>query len=180
LNPATEDQLARLLLRAQAGDRVAYAQFLLQTRELVRPMLRQRIRSPALLDDLLQETLLSVHRSRHTYDPARPIGPWICAIAFNRLRDFGRARRRRQDRDRIDLEWEQAVHANTSTDALLPGLLRAALDSLSDAQREVVWLLKFEGYSVAEVAGHTGRSTSAIKVTAHRAYRALRVLLGSR
>lgn len=143
-------------------------------------MMRDRIRSPALLDDLLQETLLSVHRSRHTYDPVRPIGPWLRAIAFNRLRDFGRARRRRQDRDRIDLDWEQAMHPNTPTDALLPGLLRAALESLSETQREVVWLLKFEGYSVAEIAGQTGRSAGAIKVTAHRAYRALRTLLGSR
>ncbi len=143
-------------------------------------MMRERVRSPALLDDLLQETLLSVHRARHTYDPSRPVGPWLRAIAFNRLRDFGRARRRRQDRDRVDLDWEQAVHSSPATDALLPGLLRAALESLSATQREVVWLLKFEGYSVAEIAGRTGRSAGAVKVTAHRAYRALRALLGSR
>jgi RNA polymerase sigma-70 factor (ECF subfamily) len=180
VNPASEEQLARLLLRAQTGDRKAYAEFLLQTRALVRLMLRDRIRSPALLDDLLQETLLSVHRSRHTYDPVRPIGPWIRAIAFNRLRDFGRARRRRQDRDLLDVDWEQAMHPSVTTDATLQRLLRTALEALSETQREVVWLLKFEGYSVAEVAGQTGRSTSAVKVTAHRAYRALRVLLGSR
>jgi RNA polymerase sigma factor (sigma-70 family) len=71
------------------------------------------------------------------------------------------------------------MHPNDTTDAL-PGLLRTALEALSETQREVVWLLKFEGYSVAEIARQTGRSTSAIKVTAHRSYRALRVLLGCR
>lgn len=143
-------------------------------------MMRNRIRSPALLDDLLQETLLSIHRSRHTYDPARPIGPWLRAIAFNRLRDFGRARRRRQERDRIDVDWEQAMHPGDTKDATLPGLLQKALETLSQTQREVVWRLKFEGYSVAEIAAQTGRSSATIKVTAHRAYRALRALLGSR
>jgi DNA-directed RNA polymerase specialized sigma24 family protein len=51
---------------------------------------------------------------------------------------------------------------------------------LSEAQREVIWLLKFEGYSVAEIAGRTGRSAGAIKVTAHRGYRVLRALLRAR
>lgn len=146
----------------------------------MRLLLRERVRSPSLLDDVVQETLLSIHRSRHSYDPARPVGPWIRAIAFNRLRDFGRARKRRQDHERFDLDWEQAVHPTGAQDVALPTFLRAALERLSEAQREVIWLLKFEGYSVAEVAGRTGRSPGAIKVTAHRGYRALRALLGNR
>jgi RNA polymerase sigma-70 factor, ECF subfamily len=179
VDPNTEQQLSWLLRQAQAGDHAAYRQFLLETRELVRTFLRHRLRSTSALDDVLQETLLSIHRSRHSYDPARPIGPWIHAIALNRLRDFGRARKRQQDRAAVDLEWEKAMHAGGNGDAA-PTSLRAALETLSEAQREVIWLLKFEGYSVAEIAGRTGRSAGAIKVTAHRGYRVLRALLRAR
>jgi RNA polymerase sigma-70 factor (ECF subfamily) len=129
---------------------------------------------------VLQETLLSIHRSRHSYDPSRPIGPWIRAIALNRLRDFGRARKRREGRVSADLDWHNALHpvAMTDTPPLTP--LHGALGFLSHAQREVIWLLKVEGYSVAEIASVTGRSASAIKVMAHRGYQTLRTILRAR
>jgi len=180
LDPAAEQQLAQLLARAQAGDAAAYRQFLLQTRELIVALLRGRLRSPSALQDVVQETLLSIHCSRHTYDACRPIGPWIRAIAFNRLRDFGRVRKRQQDHAAADLDWEKAMHGSDRADATLPTLLRAAFETMSESQRETIWLLKFEGYSVAEIAGRTGRSTGAIKVSAHRGYQVLRRLLRAR
>lgn len=180
MDPLVDQRLSRLLQQAQAGDRVAYEQFLLEVQELIRVLLRERLRSSSLLDDVIQETLISIHRSRHSYDPARPIGPWIRAIALNRLRDFGRARKRREDRASADLDWHSALHpaAMTDTPSLTP--IHGALGLLPHAQREVIWLLKVEGYSVAEIASETGRSASAIKVMAHRGYQALRKLLRNR
>jgi RNA polymerase sigma-70 factor (ECF subfamily) len=159
---------------------VAYERFLLDARELVRVFLQERVRSSSWLEDVVQETLISIHRSRHSYDPSRPIGPWIRAIALNRLRDWGRARKRREQRASADLDWHNALHpvAMTDTPPLTP--LRGALGFLSEAQREVIWLLKIEGYSVAETASETGRSAAAVKVMAHRGYRALRAILGVR
>src|SRR5438552_2750326 len=152
LDPTAEQQLSQLLKRAQAGDAAAYRQFLLETRELIVTLLRGRLRSPSALDDVVQETLLSIHGSRHTYDAGRPIGPWIRAIAFNRLRDLGRARKRQQDHASLDLDWERAMRGSGVSDEAVPTFLRAALETLSEAQREVIWLLKFEGCSVIEVA----------------------------
>ena len=37
--------------------------------------------TPTLADDLLQETFMQIHRSRRTYEPGRPVTPWIYAIA---------------------------------------------------------------------------------------------------
>lgn len=180
LDALVDQRLSRLLQQAQAGDRVAYEKFLLDARELVRVFLRERLRSSSSLDDVVQETLISIHRSRHSYDPLRPVLPWIRAIALNRLRDFGRARKRREGRASADLDWHNALHpvAMTDTPPLTP--LSGALGFLSEAQREVIWLLKIEGYSVAEIAGETGRSAAAIKVMAHRGYRALRTILRPR
>ena len=63
-------------------------------------------------------------------------------------------------RDEIDVE---AIHA--------------AVASLPARQREVIDALKFQDQSVREVAGRLSMSESAVKVTAHRGYQALKRLL---
>lgn len=178
MDPESEQQLACLFERAQSGDRASYQQFLVLTRQLVTSSLRSRVRSMAELDDIVQETLLSIHRYRHTYDPTRSIEPWIYAIALNRFRDHLRARAR--EGCPCELEHDVAGAAAAPDEPATLSLLQGALGALSAAQREVIWLLKFEGYSVVEIAERTGRSTASVKVTAHRGYRVLRALLGSR
>ena len=61
-------------------------------------------------------------------------------------------------------------------DALSPELERA-LARLPSAQREAVLLIHVEGLSVEQAASQAGVSRSALKVRAHRGYRALRALL---
>jgi RNA polymerase sigma-70 factor (ECF subfamily) len=56
--------------------------------------------------------------------------------------------------------------------------VRTALESLPPRQREVVTALKLHDESVRDIAGRLNMSPSAVKVTAHRGYRALRRLLG--
>ena len=58
--------------------------------------------------------------------------------------------------------------------------VKAALASLPARQREVVSALKVRDESVKEVGQRLGMTESAVKVTAHRGYRALRRLLGGR
>lgn len=57
------------------------------------------------------------------------------------------------------------------------GFVERALSLLCQSQREVIQMLKLEGYSVAEIARKTGRSEASVKVTAHRGYRTLRKLM---
>ena len=56
--------------------------------------------------------------------------------------------------------------------------LAEALDRLPPAQREAFEMLQLEGLSVAAAAARVGITTGALKVRAHRAYKALRALLG--
>jgi len=57
--------------------------------------------------------------------------------------------------------------------------IHAAVAALPARQRDVIHGLKYQDQSVREVAGRLGMSESAVKVTAHRGYRALKRLLGS-
>jgi RNA polymerase sigma-70 factor (ECF subfamily) len=176
-----ERQSAGLMRRAQAGDQAAYASLLVALTSAARQFARARLGAVPWIDDVVQETLLAVHRARQTYDPARPFAPWFYAVASSRMIDVLRRERRvasheisgdalpeaggeaAQVRDEIDIE---AIHAAV---AQLPG-----------RQREVIDALKFQDQSVREVAGRLNMSESAVKVTAHRGYQGLKRILRGR
>src|SRR2546430_14260919 len=85
-------QWAQLMERAQRGDREAYAALLTDVAPPLERFLRRRITDPHELEDVCQETLVAVHPSRHTYDPSRPFGPWLFAIARHVAVDHFRRR----------------------------------------------------------------------------------------
>src|ERR1700761_7181757 len=63
-----ERQRAAWMAAAQGGDRRAYEQVLAASVPLIRTAARRKGVPVDLLDDVVQETLLTVHRVRHTYD----------------------------------------------------------------------------------------------------------------
>lgn len=48
-------------------------------------------------EDVVQESLLQVHTSAATFDPARRFKPWLFTIAANKARDYLRRRSRRHE-----------------------------------------------------------------------------------
>src|SRR3954463_2712789 len=83
------DYLGRLMERAQAGDECAYLELLEDVATIVASVARRQQWSlgPMDVEDLVQETLASVHMVRATYDPTRPFLPWLMSIAHNRRID---------------------------------------------------------------------------------------------
>jgi RNA polymerase sigma-70 factor (ECF subfamily) len=163
------------MVRAQAGDQQAYRRLLEDVRDGLGGFLGRRLADPDDVADVLQETLLAVHRARHTYDPARPFGPWLLAIARHALVDHVRRASRRGAREvSEDLlpRHAMAAEAEGSPD------LGAALARLPPAQREAFEMLKLDGLSVRVAAERAGTTPGALKVRAHRAYKALQALLG--
>ena len=175
-----ERQSASLMRLAQNGDQTAYASLLVLLTTVARQTARHRVGAVAWVDDVVQETLLAVHGSRHTWDPGRPFGPWFHAILGNRLIDVLRRERRVSSREvGTDIEADLAgTPASEVRDDIDVEAIHAAVAALPDRQRQVIEGLKFEDRSVREVAGRLKMSESAVKVTAHRGYRALRRLLG--
>jgi RNA polymerase sigma-70 factor (ECF subfamily) len=122
---------------------------------------------------------LSIHRARHTYRPERPFLPWLRAVARNAVLDHLRDRTRRQGREDPLFEAELAAPAEELPmlrEALSPELSEA-LVALPPGQRQAVELLQVQGLTVAEAAVRAGVSPGALKVRAHRGYRAMRARL---
>jgi RNA polymerase sigma-70 factor (ECF subfamily) len=175
-----ELQSASLMRLTQAGDQMAYASLLVLLTTVVRQFARQRLGSVPWIDDVVQETLLAVHGARHTWDGSRPYAPWFYAIASNRMIDVLRRERRVASREiGSDLEIDFAsAPVKSEREDIDVEAIHAAVAALPARQQQVIKGLKFEDRSVREVAGRLNMSESAVKVTAHRGYRALRRLLG--
>jgi RNA polymerase sigma-70 factor (ECF subfamily) len=140
--------------------------------------------SPDRVDDVVQEVLITIHRARATYDPARPFLPWLRAIAQRRaidaLRRHGRqAVREVHDPAAYEGHAEETVEADDVLDARTRAqALRASIATLPPGQRQAVERLGLQGQTLDEAAADTGRSKVALKVNLHRAIKALRGKLG--
>lgn len=171
------------MIAAQAGDAATYEKLLVELLPYLRRQVARRVAEAAEREDIVQNVLISLHRARHTYRSERPFVPWLLAVARNASIDWMRTRARRS---RHELFTDMEEVAEPSYEAPLPGEraispeLEGAMASLPAAQREAVELLHVEGLSVVEAAERVGVSPGALKVRAHRGYRALRALLSRR
>jgi RNA polymerase sigma-70 factor (ECF subfamily) len=163
---------------AQDGDRPSYDRLLREILPELRALVSARIADPASVDDAVQNALLSIHRARHTFDPGRPFAPWMRAIARNAAIDVLRARRVQAAREMpIGAEIPAPEAAEPDADPPIRFRLRRALRSLPRAQREAVELIHLRRLSVAQAAERVGIKPGALKVRAHRGYKALRTFL---
>lgn len=177
---------AAWMAAAQDGDARAYRLLLRECAVLAAAVARRQGVPPGAVDDVVQDTLLTVHRVRHTYDPARPFDPWLRAIAGRRAVDALRRRGRQGARERQSVAGYE-THADPADSPLDDAergeraqALGRAIATLPPGQREAVEQLGLHERSLAEAAELTGRSTGALKVNLHRALQALRGRMGGR
>jgi DNA-directed RNA polymerase specialized sigma24 family protein len=105
-----------------------------------------------------------VHEKRHTYDPARPFGPWLSAIArykwIDRLRALKSA-----PLDALTEDIAVPSHEAASSDAYS---LEKLMREIKPAQAEVIRLVKLQGFSIEEASARTGQTMALVKVNIHR------------
>jgi len=132
-------------------------------------------------DDMLQEVWLRIHRARHTYRAGEPLLPWIFAIARRvRVDKYRRRQRtRRREAGSAEIVLEQAPRPSAPESAGLPAFSEL-IAPLPESQREVLTMLKVNGFSIDEVARATSSTPGSVKQKVHRAYHRLRGLLARR
>lgn len=167
--------LEMLMRRSLDGDKAAYADLLRETARLLRPYFSRRLSFESEVDDLLQETLISIHKARHTYDGKRPYKPWVYAIAKFRLQDFLRAHYADQLRHAQELSgMESDPRSDVTETGISYESISGEVEKLPEKQATILQLMHRDGYTAREVAEKLGMSESAVKVSAHRAYKILR------
>lgn len=156
-----------------AGDGHAFELLFGRYGTLVLRYMRRGYLNGADAEDLTQQVFLQFHRARFDYEPGRPLRPWLMTIARNVKRDFLRRLQRRPLV--IDLAPGRAPVEDMASRALESReAVRRAMAKLPPTLRIVVELHWQHRLRFAQIAQKLGISTSAAKVRAHRAYRALR------
>src|SRR5262245_34875223 len=144
--------------------------------------LLRHTRDRAKAEDVVQQTMLQIHRNRGRFIPGAEVLPWAFAIARRLLID----QHRRGGREVLSPTDDDAGSLLVALDAPADDLaiakevaafLSAELAKLPENQRVAFELIKQEGLSVADAAQMLGTTVAAVKLRAHRAYEALRAAL---
>ena len=138
-------------------------------------------KAPAHAEDLTQETFIEIMRSIGKFRGEAALGSWIRRIAVTKALMFLRSAWTKRGQALAD-DWNEV----TEGDALSHGVSRhpddaldldAALASLPDVSRAVVWLHDVEGFTHKEIASLMGKTESFSKSQLSRAYQRLRPML---
>ena len=177
-----EEEWAAWLRLAMKGDVQAYNRFLLAVTPHLRAMARRRCDQfgapPGEAEDVVQEVLLAIHLKRGTWDPARPLGPWLATIVRNKLIDSLRRRGRHVNVPIEDVS--DFLAAEDETHAAADRIdTETMLARLKDPQRDIVRSISLEGAGIRETAARLKMTEVAVRVSLHRALKALAALYRS-
>jgi RNA polymerase sigma-70 factor (ECF subfamily) len=130
----------------------------------------------ALADDAVQETFVRAWRAAFRYDPARPLGPWLAAIARRSAIDIYR-REMRPTRGGHAPEADVASGEDPFDGTWMRWEVRRALDRLPERDRSLMRLLHLEGHTHAQAARLLDVPVGTVKSRSHRAHRRLAEML---
>src|SRR5215475_6698401 len=135
---------------AVAGDDAAYHRLLKAIAPVLRAAARRGLaragQPPDQAEDIVQDILLAVHLKRHTWDANAPFGPWLFAIARNKLID---ALRRRGRRIFVDIDdFAETLPGEMPAETVPAGEVAAQLNALPARQRDVLQSIAVESASI--------------------------------
>ncbi len=177
------------------GDAGAYAEVYSALSGRLRGFLHRLVSDREAVDDILQVTFLKAHLARDRFtlrnnDPNSAVQAWYFAIARNAAMDHLRKHYRKQRREvkRFAAEGDdldpmarladqrptiEELGLDREREREIIERVQAAIARLPQGQREVVELHKLRGMSMAEIAERLDIREGAVRVRAHRAYKAL-------
>jgi RNA polymerase sigma-70 factor, ECF subfamily len=132
----------------------------------LRSFIRRRVADPATADDLAQETLLKVYRSREALRDGQRLEAWVYRIARTTIIDHYRRRRLTEELPE-SVAAEPADEVAKLREAVIAST-RHFLETLPEAYREPVRLAEFEGLPLAKIALRSGLSLTAVKSRVRR------------
>lgn len=171
------------MFAAQGGDKTAYETLLRDCIPFIRQVARAQGVHPDGIDDIVQETLLTIHGARQTYDPSRSFTAWLRVIAQRRAVDGLRRSGRTTAREvHAPLAYENHPDVGTGPEAAIlerdrTARLDSAIGALPAAQRNAIEHFVLRAHPAATMAARTEGS---LRVNWHRAIKSLRAHIGEK
>ncbi len=181
---AADNQERDWILEHAAGDRQAFAQLVGAYRAPVYSYLVRSGVPAADRDDLFQEVFIRVHRAAGSYNPSRPVAPWLFTIVANAVRNQLRARRVRELIFREAPAVEPLDCGERGDERIEAEQNRAWLEHeiqrLPQAQREALLLTHLKRMPRKQIAAALGIPLNTLKTNLRRARLELTRRLGKR
>ena len=170
-------QRGQWMLQAQKGNKIAYKALIDDISGPISGFVNKKIGFTGNTDDVVQESLLAIHKSRHSYDPSRSFDSWMFAIVrfkvVDSLRQFSKTGLTVAIDDSFQLADDTTVPDHQPPHDERVSILKNALASLPDKFRLPIELVKLKGKKVKEAAQLLGLSESNVKVRCSRGYKIL-------
>ncbi len=179
-----DDPEVRLMLRVQSGDHDAFGQLVQSYNARIFGFFRRSLGDRQEAEDLTQEVLLRLFRSRHSYQPRARFSTWVFHITQNVARNAIRFRRRHPC-VHLPMKANELRCGTLDTPsrplerAELAGAVRAAIAKLGERQRAALELHQFHDHTYAEVAAQLAITPKAAKSLLYRTRNLLRTRLSS-
>jgi len=175
MDPGQEAIWARA---AREGDAAAFEQIVLRFQGPVYRLCARHLRGPEA-EDAAQETFVRAFVNIKSFEPDRPLLPWLLTIARNLSLD--RLRRRRPEADSETVERAENVdHTDAEQSAMNQEQMRsleAALGELPERQREAIVMFHLEGVAYNDIAAALGVPIGTVMTWLHRGRAMLREVM---
>lgn len=182
-------RLAEMLASAASGDEVAWRGIVDTYVARVFGLIRSQCGDSDLAEEITQSTFCTVAAKLRDYQEVGRFESWLFRIAMNRLRDEMRRRKRHaspMDEAPMaslavpDPRSEPGQGAGRGTDAGTARILRDAIASLNEADREIINLRHVGGLSFKQLADALNEPLGTLLARHHRALKKLRDYLEER
>lgn len=176
-----EDPANEAMERYASGDDLAFAEVYDAVAPRVLALAVRALGDRMLAEDVVQQTLLNIHRARGAFIIGSPLMPWAYAIARRLIVDAIRRRRRESQLDGESVAERQPRPATPDEDLeaqRTAGSLRMAFASLPGSQQTVLHM-RGQGVKLSAMATSLGTTVTAVKLRLHRAMTSLKSAVGS-
>jgi RNA polymerase sigma-70 factor, ECF subfamily len=185
METAAPDNPLHLIQRMATGDRDAFASFYDRYAALILTFATRLLQVRADAEDLLQEVFLQVWRQAKSYDQARGSPEaWIMTMTRSRAIDKLRSRRRKDESAGSPRESSRPEGVGTVESGAAESEARltvhGALAQLPEAQRVVLELAYFDGFTQSEIAARLGEPLGTVKTRLRTGLERLRGFLGAK
>lgn len=172
----TEASDADLVAAIAEGDRRAFDELYARHFAWLHLRLSRRCADPALVEEAIQDTFLTIWNKSGSYRGQGDVGAWVWGIGIRKL--LNRMRRRKTPAWHLLVQSDRIVSAEET--ALLGaehGNLGGAIDRLSPELRAVVQATIIDGLTTREAARVLGVPSGTVKTRMMRARQQLREAL---
>ena len=165
-----------LLVRAQAGDQLAFAALLEPHRRMLQSLCLRIVGDPHEAEDALQLTLLAAWQHLGRFEGRSKLSTWLYRIAHNSALSVARKRKAEPGGDAFDDLVSSAPDPERVADV---DAVQRALAQLPPDFRAAIVLREFHDMSYADIAAVQGIKIETVKTRINRGRQALHRLLSA-